>query len=87
MITANRRSLTPYYSINICDPTPITTVVETSHVVGTDHTDGFPDQKAEPGLAGLGRLLPGEGVGQIGIELEGTPARVSVRNVWIKKLN
>ena len=35
------RSLTPYYSINICDPTPITTVVETSHVVGTEHTDGL----------------------------------------------
>jgi len=31
----------PYYSVNICDPTPITTVVETSHVVGTDHTDGL----------------------------------------------
>ena len=25
--------------------------------------------------------------GKIGIELEGTPAKVSVRNVWIKKLN
>jgi protoporphyrinogen oxidase len=36
-----RRSLLPYYSVNICDPTPITTVVETSHVVGTDHTDGL----------------------------------------------
>jgi protoporphyrinogen oxidase len=35
------RSLTPYYSINICEPTPITTAVETSHVVGTDHTDGL----------------------------------------------
>ncbi len=35
------RSLTPYYSINICDETPITTVVETSHVVGTEHTDGL----------------------------------------------
>lgn len=35
------RSLTPYYSINICEPTPITTVVETSHVVGTQHTDGL----------------------------------------------
>ena len=31
----------PYYSVNICDPTPMTTVVETSHVVGTDHTDGL----------------------------------------------
>jgi len=36
-----RRSVLPYYSVNICDPTPITTVVETSHVVGTDHTDGL----------------------------------------------
>jgi protoporphyrinogen oxidase len=36
-----RRSLSPYYSINICEPTPITTVVETSHVVGTEHTDGL----------------------------------------------
>jgi protoporphyrinogen oxidase len=36
-----RRSLLPYYSVNICDPTPITTVVETSHVVGTAHTDGL----------------------------------------------
>jgi protoporphyrinogen oxidase len=36
-----RRSLLPYYTINICDPTPITTVVETSHVVGTEHTDGL----------------------------------------------
>ena len=25
--------------------------------------------------------------GKIGIELEGTPAKVSVRNIWIKKLN
>lgn len=36
-----RRSVLPYYSLNICEPTPITTVVETSHVVGTDHTDGL----------------------------------------------
>ncbi len=36
-----RESATPYYSVNICDPTPITTVVETSHVVGTEHTDGL----------------------------------------------
>jgi protoporphyrinogen oxidase len=35
------RSLVPYYSVNICEPTPITTVVETSHVLGTDHTDGL----------------------------------------------
>jgi protoporphyrinogen oxidase len=36
-----RSSVLPYYSVNICEPTPITTVVETSHVVGTDHTDGL----------------------------------------------
>lgn len=36
-----RRSLSPFYSVNICEPTPITTVVETSHVVGTEHTDGL----------------------------------------------
>jgi protoporphyrinogen oxidase len=36
-----RHSLLPYYSVNICEPTPITTVVETSHVVGTEHTDGL----------------------------------------------
>jgi protoporphyrinogen oxidase len=36
-----KRSLSPYYSVNICEPTPITTVVETSHVVGTEHTDGL----------------------------------------------
>jgi protoporphyrinogen oxidase len=41
LILKLRRSLTPYYSVNICDPTPITTVVETSHVVGTEHTDGL----------------------------------------------
>jgi protoporphyrinogen oxidase len=41
LILKLRRTLTPYYSINICDPTPITTVVETSHVVGTAHTDGL----------------------------------------------
>ena len=36
-----RHSVSPYYAVNICDPTPITTVVETSHVVGTEHTDGL----------------------------------------------
>ncbi|MFL5867105.1 MAG: hypothetical protein ACJ766_08400, partial [Thermoleophilaceae bacterium] len=35
-----RRSLSPYYAVNICEPTPITAVVETSHAIGTDHTDG-----------------------------------------------
>lgn len=41
LILKLRRSLLPYYSVNICEPTPITTVVETSHVVGTEHTDGL----------------------------------------------
>ncbi len=41
LILKLRGSLLPYYSVNICDPTPITTVVETSHVVGTAHTDGL----------------------------------------------
>jgi protoporphyrinogen oxidase len=36
-----RRQLLPYYCVNICDTTPITTVVEASAVVGTDHTDGL----------------------------------------------
>lgn len=36
-----KNSVLPYYSLNICEPTPITTVVETSHVLGTDHTDGL----------------------------------------------
>lgn len=34
-------SLLPYYALNICEPTPITTVVETSHVLGTAHTGGL----------------------------------------------
>lgn len=41
LILKLRRSLLPYYSVNICDPTPITTVVETTHVVGSEHTDGL----------------------------------------------
>jgi protoporphyrinogen oxidase len=36
-----RESLLPYYSVNICEPTPITTVVEAAHVVGTEHTGGL----------------------------------------------
>ena len=36
-----RRSVVPCYAVNICEPTPITTVVETSHVVGTEHTGGL----------------------------------------------
>ncbi len=41
LVLKTRASLSPYYSVNICEPTPITTVVETSHVVGTEHTDGL----------------------------------------------
>lgn len=40
LILLVKSSLTEHYSVNICDPTPITTIVETSHVVGTDHTGG-----------------------------------------------
>jgi protoporphyrinogen oxidase len=36
-----RRPLLPYYVVNICEPSPITTVVEASHVVGTADTDGL----------------------------------------------
>jgi protoporphyrinogen oxidase len=41
LILKLRRSVVPCYAVNICEPTPITTVVETSHVLGTDHTDGL----------------------------------------------
>lgn len=41
LVLKMKRSVTPFYSINICEPTPVTTVVETSHVVGTEHTDGL----------------------------------------------
>lgn len=41
LILKTRGPLLPYYSVNICDLTPMTTVVETSHVVGTAHTDGL----------------------------------------------
>ncbi|MBO9532545.1 MAG: FAD-dependent oxidoreductase [Solirubrobacteraceae bacterium] len=40
LILLVKESLTEHYSVNIVDPTPITTIVETSHVVGTDHTGG-----------------------------------------------
>lgn len=40
LILLTRQSLTEHYSVNIVDPTPITTIVETSHVVGTEHTGG-----------------------------------------------
>jgi protoporphyrinogen oxidase len=36
-----RRPLLPYYAVNIIEPTPITTAVETSYVTGTEHTDGL----------------------------------------------
>jgi protoporphyrinogen oxidase len=35
------RSLLPFYAVNIVEEAPITTAVETSHVVGTEHTDGL----------------------------------------------
>ncbi|MDQ8044906.1 MAG: FAD-dependent oxidoreductase [Solirubrobacteraceae bacterium] len=35
-----KHSLIEHYSVNITDETPITTVVETSHAVGTEHTGG-----------------------------------------------
>lgn len=40
LILLTKQSLTEHYSVNIVDPTPITTIVETSHVVGTEHTGG-----------------------------------------------
>ena len=41
MIIKVRRSLLPYYAVNITEETPITSAIETSHVLGTDHTDGL----------------------------------------------
>jgi protoporphyrinogen oxidase len=41
LILKLRRSVMPCYAVNICEPTPITTVVETSHVLGTEHTGGL----------------------------------------------
>lgn len=35
------RSLLPYYAVNIIEKTPMTTAVETTQVLGTDHTDGM----------------------------------------------
>jgi protoporphyrinogen oxidase len=35
------RSLLPYYATNITERTPITSAVETSQVLGTEHTDGL----------------------------------------------
>ena len=36
-----RRPLLPYYAINITERTPLTSAVETTQVLGTDHTDGL----------------------------------------------
>jgi protoporphyrinogen oxidase len=36
-----RRSLMPYYAVNIVEPTPLTSAVETTQVLGTEHTDGL----------------------------------------------
>jgi protoporphyrinogen oxidase len=36
-----RRRLLPYYAINITEPTPLTSAVETTQVLGTEHTDGL----------------------------------------------
>jgi protoporphyrinogen oxidase len=35
------RSLLPYYAVNVIEKTPMTTAVETTQVLGTDHTDGM----------------------------------------------
>jgi protoporphyrinogen oxidase len=35
------RSLIPYYAINITEETPVTSAIETSQVLGTEHTDGL----------------------------------------------
>jgi protoporphyrinogen oxidase len=36
-----KRSLMPYYAVNIVEPTPLTSAVETTQVLGTEHTDGL----------------------------------------------
>jgi protoporphyrinogen oxidase len=36
-----RRSLLPYYAVNITEKTPMTSAIETTQVLGTDHTDGL----------------------------------------------
>ena len=40
VIVKVKRSLLPYYAVNIVEATPLTSAVETTQVVGTDHTDG-----------------------------------------------
>jgi len=57
-----KRSLMPYYAVNIVEPTPLTSAIETTQVLGTEHTDGLhliylpkycepeaPEQSEEPG--------------------------------------
>ena len=41
MIIKVPRSLLPYYAVNITEPTPVTSAIETTQVLGTDHTDGL----------------------------------------------
>ena len=41
MIIKVPRSLLPYYAVNIIEPTPVTSAIETTQVLGTDHTDGL----------------------------------------------
>ena len=36
-----REPILPYYAVNICDPTPVTSVIEAAEAVGTEHTDGL----------------------------------------------
>lgn len=36
-----RRSLLPYYAVNITEKTPLTSAIETTQVLGTEHTDGL----------------------------------------------
>jgi protoporphyrinogen oxidase len=40
VIVKVKRSLLPYYAVNIVEQTPLTSAVETTQVVGTEHTDG-----------------------------------------------
>jgi protoporphyrinogen oxidase len=40
VIVKVKRSLLPYYAVNIVEDTPLTSAVETTQVIGTDHTDG-----------------------------------------------
>ncbi|MEX2106650.1 MAG: FAD-dependent oxidoreductase [Solirubrobacterales bacterium] len=35
------RSLLPYYAVNITEPTPVTSAIETTKVLGTERTDGL----------------------------------------------